>query len=65
MQEEFETKQPLKFCQNDGLFEELVRRRAYEFYIERGMESGHDVEDWLRAEQAVLSENDKAIAAAA
>jgi hypothetical protein len=58
-------KQPLKFCQSDDVFVELVRRRAYEFYIERGREDGHDVEDWLRAEEEVLSENEKPVAAAA
>jgi len=27
-----------------------IRRRAYEIYLERGGERGHDLEDWLRAE---------------
>jgi hypothetical protein len=27
-----------------------VARRAYELYIARGYQHGHDVEDWLRAE---------------
>ncbi len=65
MQEQSRTKQPLKFCQGDGLYIELVRRRAYELYVERGMEDGHDVEDWLHAEEEVLSESGKPIAAAA
>jgi DUF2934 family protein len=30
---------------------ELVARRAYELYIERGSEHGSDVEDWLKAEE--------------
>ena len=34
--------------------EELIRLRAYAFYEERGCEDGHDVEDWLRAENEVL-----------
>jgi hypothetical protein len=33
--------------------EEAVRRRAYEFYEQRGYVDGHDVEDWLIAEQEV------------
>jgi hypothetical protein len=65
MQEQSKTKQPLRFCQNDGLFTELVRKRAYELYMERGMEDGHAEEDWLRAEEEVLSEDKKPIAAAA
>jgi hypothetical protein len=36
------------------LTEELMRKRAYEFYEERGHEHGHDVEDWLRAEAQVM-----------
>jgi hypothetical protein len=30
---------------------EEIRRRAYEVYLERGKLSGHDVDDWLQAEQ--------------
>jgi hypothetical protein len=30
---------------------EEIRRRAYEIYLERGKQSGHDVDDWLEAEQ--------------
>jgi len=28
-----------------------VARRAYDLYLARGRESGHDVEDWLQAER--------------
>ncbi len=31
--------------------EENIRRRAYEIYLERGGEPGHDLEDWLQAER--------------
>ena len=34
--------------------EEEVRRRAYELYAERGREDGHDLDDWLRAEAAII-----------
>jgi hypothetical protein len=30
---------------------EEIRRRAYEIYLEHGKQSGHDVDDWLQAEQ--------------
>lgn len=30
-----------------------IARLAYEFYERRGREDGHDVEDWLEAEQIV------------
>jgi len=28
-----------------------VQERAYELYLQRGQESGHELEDWLQAEQ--------------
>lgn len=28
-----------------------IARRAYEFYLARGCGDGHDVDDWLSAEQ--------------
>ena len=33
--------------------EDEIRRRAYELYAERGFDSGHEYEDWLRAEREV------------
>ena len=30
-----------------------ISRRAYELYQERGAEEGHDLEDWLRAEEEI------------
>jgi hypothetical protein len=33
--------------------EDEIRRRAYDLYEQRGGEPGHDVEDWLRAEEEV------------
>ena len=32
-----------------------VARRAYELYLARGCEDGHDVEDWLQAERELRS----------
>ncbi len=34
--------------------EEQIRRRAYELYEARGRVHGHDLDDWLRAEQEIL-----------
>jgi hypothetical protein len=31
----------------------LIQRRAYEFYVKRGKEPGHEMEDWFRAEAEV------------
>jgi hypothetical protein len=33
-----------------------VRQRAYELYEERLWEDGHDVEDWLRAEEEIMEQ---------
>ena len=32
-----------------------VARRAYDLYLGRGREHGHDVEDWLQAERELRS----------
>jgi len=44
----------------NGARDEEIRRRAYEIYLERGEELGHELEDWLQAEReledAVLSQ---------
>lgn len=32
-----------------------IARRAYELYVERGAEHGHDVDDWLQAERELRS----------
>ena len=42
--------------------EETTRKRAYELYVEGGMEDGHDLEDWFRAEKE-LSGEARAVAA--
>ncbi|MGA2859063.1 MAG: DUF2934 domain-containing protein [Candidatus Sulfotelmatobacter sp.] len=34
--------------------EEEIRRLAFEIYVERGREDGHDLDDWLQAETEVL-----------
>ena len=34
--------------------QERIQRRAYDLYVERGCEHGHDLEDWLAAETEVM-----------
>jgi hypothetical protein len=34
--------------------EEVIRRRAYQLYVEGGRREGHAKEDWLRAEREVF-----------
>jgi DUF2934 family protein len=35
---------------------EEIRRFAFEIYVERGREDGHDLDDWLQAEAEVLGD---------
>jgi hypothetical protein len=42
---------------------EQIGRRAYELYEARGREDGHDLEDWLRAEQEITGRTARAVAA--
>jgi hypothetical protein len=39
--------------------EEKIRRRAYEIYLDRGGEPGHDLEDWLQAERELRTDQSK------
>jgi hypothetical protein len=34
---------------------EEIRRYAYQLYVRRGRRHGHDREDWLMAEEAILT----------
>jgi hypothetical protein len=44
-----ETKAPT----NLAPLEERIRMRAYQFYVERGNESGSELDDWLQAEEEI------------
>lgn len=35
----------------NSLLDDQIRRRAYEIYLERGEQPGHDLEDWFQAER--------------
>ena len=38
--------------------EERIERRAYELYVQRGNQSGSELEDWLQAEAEILQNLD-------
>jgi len=38
---------------------ELVQQRAYELYVQRGQESGHELEDWLQAEREISEKQER------
>ena len=40
-----------------------IRLRAYELYEERGREDGHELDDWLRAEEEITQKKAGTIAA--
>jgi acetyl esterase/lipase len=37
-----------------------IRRRAYEIYLGRGREPGHEIDDWLQAERELTTDRSKA-----
>jgi hypothetical protein len=39
---------------DNPLIEERIRRRAYELYVQRGNQSGTELDDWLQAEEEIL-----------
>jgi hypothetical protein len=40
--------------------EERIRQRAYELYVDRGNESGSELDDWLQAEEEILQAQEEA-----
>ena len=52
-------KPPQTMSQSQNL-EEQVRRRAYELFEAQGSEDGHDLDDWLRAEEEVIRQKARA-----
>jgi hypothetical protein len=43
--------------------EEQIQRRAYELYVERGNQSGSELDDWLQAETEILESREQAFVA--
>jgi hypothetical protein len=43
--------------------EEQIRHRAYELYEANGREDGHELDDWLRAENEITQQKTRTIAA--
>lgn len=41
--------------------QERIRRRAYELYVERGNQSGSELDDWLQAEDEILQAREEAV----
>jgi len=43
--------------------EDEIRRRAYALYEQRGRKDGHDVVDWIRAEEEITQKRSRRVAA--
>jgi hypothetical protein len=41
--------------------EEQIQRRAYELYVQRGNQSGSELDDWLQAEEEIQQAQAEAI----
>jgi hypothetical protein len=39
-----------------------IRQRAFELYLERGRDDGHELDDWLLAEEEITSKNSRTAA---
>jgi hypothetical protein len=46
--------------QHEIPLEERIRQRAYELYVQRGNQSGSDLDDWLQAEEELLRQQEDA-----
>ena len=42
---------------------EQIQRRAYELYVERGNQSGSELDDWLQEEAEILDSQEQAFSA--
>jgi hypothetical protein len=40
--------------------EERIQRRAYELYVQRGNQSGSEMDDWLQAEEEIRRAEEEA-----
>ena len=44
---------PQQQWQNQPNAQQSIQERAYELYLKRGQEPGHELEDWVQAEHEV------------
>jgi len=49
------SKNSRKQPENKTISTEAIQKRAYELFVERGQDPGHELEDWLRAENEISS----------
>lgn len=56
-------KPPTTVASDPQELEHQIRQRSFELYEERGREDGHEVDDWLRAEQEITGRKVRAVGA--
>jgi hypothetical protein len=56
-------KPPRTLASDPHELEEQIRQRSFELYEERGREDGHEVDDWLRAEDEITRKKVRAVGA--
>jgi hypothetical protein len=56
-------KQPTSVTSEPQELEHQIRLRAQELYEARGREDGHDLDDWLRAEEEITGKKTRTAAA--
>ena len=56
-------KPPMAVQSETQNLEEHIRHRAYQLYEARGREDGHDLDDWLRAEEEMTQRKTRTTAA--
>ena len=52
------TKKTPKLVGESEALKNKIRKRAYQLYEERLWENGHELEDWLRAEEEIFEQED-------
>jgi hypothetical protein len=55
---EASTAAPSTNTEHPSFLTDEIARRAYEIYLARGAEDGHDIEDWIAAEREILDTAD-------
>jgi len=63
MEKDVTKKQPTSVTSEPQELEHQIRLRAQELYEARGREDGHELDDWLRAEEEITQKKARTIAA--
>lgn len=59
----YQAKKPQSVHPETPALEDDIRLRAYQLYEERGRQDGHELDDWLRAEEEITKQKTRIVAA--